>query len=36
MSDSISVALAIEQLLLLNECAEESDWAAGVLYLPLR
>jgi hypothetical protein len=26
----------IEDLLLLNECAVEADWAAGVIYIPLR
>lgn len=34
--DSMPVADVIEQILLLEECAVESDWTAGVLYLPLR
>ena len=34
--DSLSVSEVIEDLLLLDECAYEADWAAGVLYLPLR
>ena len=34
--DSLPVGLVIEELLLLNECTAEADWAAGVLYLPLR
>lgn len=34
--DSLAVSAAVEDLLILNECAVESDWAAGVIYLPLR
>ncbi|MCW5977065.1 MAG: DUF5615 family PIN-like protein [Bryobacteraceae bacterium] len=34
--DSLSTASVIQDLLLLDECAVEEDWAAGVLYLPLR
>ena len=34
--DSMSIGLVVEELLLLDECANEGDWAAGVLYLPLR
>jgi hypothetical protein len=34
--DSLANGLVIEQLLLLDECAIETDWAAGILYLPLR
>lgn len=34
--DSLSVGSALEDLLLLDECAIESDWISGVLYLPLR
>jgi hypothetical protein len=30
------VNAAVEDLLLLDECAFEADWAAGVIYLPLR
>ena len=34
--DSLPVSEVIDDLLLLDECAAETDWAAGVLYLPLR
>lgn len=34
--DSVSTGQAIEDILLLDECAVEGDWAAGVIYLPLR
>lgn len=34
--DSVPIHLAIEEILLLNECSDEPDWAAGVIYLPLR
>jgi hypothetical protein len=34
--DSLSIGSVIQDLLLLGECAVEADWAAGVLYLPLR
>ena len=34
--DSLPVGLVIDAILLLDECAIEADWAAGVLYLPLR
>ena len=34
--DPVPVGAAIEDLLLLDECAAEEDWFAGVLYLPLR
>jgi hypothetical protein len=33
--DSLSVSLVIEEILLLDECSIEADWAAGVIYLPL-
>lgn len=33
--DSLPVSAAIDDLLLLDECATEADWSAGVLYLPL-
>ena len=33
---SLPVSAAIDDLLLLNECAVEADWAAGVIYIPLR
>jgi hypothetical protein len=34
--DSLPIATVIEDILLLNECAVEADWAAGVIYIPLR
>jgi len=34
--DSLPVGVVIEELLFLDECAVAADWAAGVLYLPLR
>jgi hypothetical protein len=34
--DSLPIGSVIQDLLLLDECAVEADWAAGVLYLPLR
>ena len=34
--DGMAIGLVTEELLLLDECATEADWAAGVLYLPLR
>jgi len=34
--DSLPIGSVIEELLLLDECAVDEDWAAGVLYLPLR
>ncbi len=34
--DSLPVSAVIDDLLLFNECAGESDWAAGVIYIPLR
>jgi hypothetical protein len=34
--DSLSVGAVIEDILLLDQCSEDSDWAAGVVYLPLR
>ena len=34
--DSLPIARIIEDLLLLDQCSRESDWAAGVIYLPLR
>ncbi len=33
---SLPAGAVIEDLLLLNECAVEADWAAGVIYIPLR
>ena len=34
--DSMPDGQAIEEILLLDECSVEHDWAAGVIYLPLR
>jgi hypothetical protein len=34
--DAVPVAQVVEDLLLLDECGLESDWKAGVIYLPLR
>jgi hypothetical protein len=34
--DSLPIGAVIEEILLLDECSGESDWAAGVVYLPLR
>ena len=34
--DSLPDGLAIAEILLLDECSVEDDWAAGVVYLPLR
>src|SRR5450432_1327744 len=33
--DSLPIAWVIEEILLLDECSIDSDWAAGVAYLPL-
>jgi len=33
--DSLPVSLVIEEILLLDECSREADWAVGVIYLPL-
>jgi hypothetical protein len=33
--DSLPVSLVIEEVLLLDECSTEADWAVGVIYLPL-
>src|SRR5262249_8505298 len=34
--DSLPIGTVIEEILLLDQCSDESDWAAGVVYLPLR
>jgi len=34
--DSLSIGQVIEQVLLLDQCSTESDWAARIIYLPLR
>ena len=36
VADSMSIGAAIEDLLILNDCAVETDWTAGVIYIPLR
>ena len=34
--DSLAVGQVIEDVLLLDQCSNTSDWTAGVIYLPLR
>ena len=34
--DSLPIGAMIEDILLLEDCGVEADWAAGVVYLPLR
>lgn len=34
--DFLPVSAVVSDLLLLDQSATESDWAAGVIYLPLR
>jgi hypothetical protein len=34
--DSLPIGQVIEEVLLLDQCSGESDWTAGVIYLPLR
>jgi hypothetical protein len=34
--DSLPVGAVVDDVLLLDACAIESDWAAGVIYIPLR
>jgi hypothetical protein len=34
--DSLPVGAAVDDLLVLDGCATEADWAAGVIYMPLR
>jgi hypothetical protein len=34
--DTVSFSEAIEDIVLLDQCATESDWEAVILYLPLR
>jgi hypothetical protein len=34
--DSLPVGQVIEEVLLLDRCSQESDWVAGVIFLPLR
>lgn len=33
--DSLPISLVIEEILLLDECSIEADWASGIIYLPL-
>jgi hypothetical protein len=33
--DSLPIGSVIEEILMLDECSIATDWAAGVLYLPL-
>lgn len=34
--DSLSIGHVIDEVLLLDQCSRDSDWTAGVIYLPLR
>lgn len=34
--DSLPIGAAVEDLLILDRCAIENDWAAGIIYIPLR
>jgi len=34
--DSLPIGQVIEEVLLLDQCSTELDWAAGIIYLPLR
>ena len=34
--DSLPTQVAIDDILLLDECAIEADWSAGIIHLPLR
>jgi hypothetical protein len=34
--DSLPIGRIIEEVLLLDQCSNGSDWTAGVIYLPLR
>jgi hypothetical protein len=36
VADSLPIDRIIEDVLLLDQCSNESDWSAGVIYLPLR
>jgi hypothetical protein len=33
--DSVPISRVIDDLLLLDECSVEADWASGAVYLPL-
>ena len=34
--DSMPIGAAVDDILVLDGCAVEADWAAGVIYIPLR
>jgi hypothetical protein len=34
--DSLPVGVGVDDLLVLDGCATEADWVAGVIYIPLR
>ena len=34
--DTVPINSVVDEILLLDECSMEVDWAAGVLYLPVR
>ena len=34
--NSLPIGTAVEEILLVDACWLESDWVAGVIYLPLR
>jgi hypothetical protein len=36
VSDSLPIGAVIEDILLLDQYSERTDWAAGLVYLPLR
>ena len=33
--DSLPIGQVVEEILILDGCSKESDWAAGLIYLPL-
>jgi hypothetical protein len=36
VTDSLPIGHIIDDVLLLEQCSTESEWAAGLIYLPLR
>jgi hypothetical protein len=34
--EALPIGRAVNEILLIDQCAEDADWAAGILYLPLR
>lgn len=34
--DSLPIGRVIEDIVILDQCSNESDWIAGIIYLPLR